>query len=63
MKYENICTKRTYEQNGEQKTVWLRCGTLRTNDEGKRYIELNHLPNIVFYVFEPKEKGTEGEAF
>jgi len=56
MKIENICTKKTYEKNGEDKVVWLRCGTLRTSDDGKKYIELNHLPGQTFYVFEPKEK-------
>ena len=63
MKYDNICTKRTYEQDGKQKNVWLKCGTLRTTEDGKRFIELNHLPGIVFYVFEPKPKEEQGEAF
>jgi hypothetical protein len=63
MKYEDVCTKRTYEKDGQEKTVWLKCGTLRTNDNGNKFLELNHLPNVVFYVFEPKAKTTEGEAF
>jgi len=63
MIYEDICTCKTYTQNGEEKKVWLKCGTLRTNDEGKRFIELNHLPGIAFFVFERKEKSTQGESF
>lgn len=59
MKFENICTKKEYESNGEKKVTWLRCGTLRTNDEGKKFIELNHLPGVTFYVFEPKPKEEE----
>lgn len=56
MKFENICTKKTYKQNDVDKTVWLKCGTLRITDDGKKFIELNHLPGITFYVFPPKEK-------
>lgn len=56
MIYEDVCTRREYEVNGIKKTVWLKCGTLRTNDTGKRFIELNHLPDVSFYVFPKKEK-------
>jgi hypothetical protein len=56
MIYEDICTKREYEVNGVKKVSWLKCGTLRTNDTGKRFIELNHLPDVAFYVFPKKEK-------
>ena len=56
MKYEDIVTKRTYEADGKEKTIWLKCGTLRTTNEGKQFIEFNHLPNITFYVFEQKPK-------
>lgn len=63
MEYKDICTKKTYEQNGEQKIIWLKCGTLRTNDEGKQFIELNHLPNTPFFVFEKKKKEGQREAF
>ena len=65
MKYDDICTKRTYQKDGVDKVTWLKCGTLRTTDDGKRFIELFHLPNVVFYIFEQKKKETEnqGEAF
>ncbi len=65
MKYENICTKRTYQKDGVDKVTWLKCGTLRTTDDGKQFIELNHLPGITFFVFEIKKKedGNQGEAF
>ena len=63
MDYKDICTKKTYDKNGETKVVWLKCGTLRTNDEGKQFIELNHLPNVSFFVFEKKQKEEQGEAF
>lgn len=63
MKYEDICTRKTYDKNGEQKVVWLKCGTMRTNDEGKRFIELNHLPGTTFFVFEQKQKDSAEEGF
>ena len=62
MKFDNICTKKTYKQNDVDKVVWLRCGTLRTTDDGKRFIELNHLPGITFYVFEPKSKDNQASS-
>jgi len=65
MIYEDICTKKEYEVKGEKKTTWLKCGTLRTTDDGKRFIEINLLPSIPFYVFEKKQKKeqTTGEAW
>ena len=51
MKFEDICTRKTYQKDEKEKVVWLKCGTMRTSDEGKRFIELNHLPGITFYVF------------
>jgi len=62
MKFMDIMTKRTYEKNGEQKNVWLKCGTLRINDDGKQFIELNHLPGIPFFVFEQRTKDGTGSA-
>jgi hypothetical protein len=58
MIFEDVCTRREYEVNGIKKTVWLKCGTLRTNDAGKRYIELNQNPYVTLYVF-PKKENTE----
>lgn len=59
MKYFNISTKKTFDQNGAQKTVWLSCGTMRETEDGKRFIELNMFPNTSFYVFEQKPKTKE----
>ena len=59
MKYFDIMTKRTYEKNGEQKNSWLKAGTLRVTDEGKQFIELNHLPDVTFFVFEPKPRDNQ----
>ena len=59
MLIENICTRKEYEQNGEKKVIWLKCGVLKTTDKGKRFIELNHMPNTTFFVFENKPKEEE----
>ena len=56
MKYFDVCTRREYEVNGEKKQQWLRCGTMRVNEKGNKFIELNHLHNTTFYVFEQKER-------
>jgi hypothetical protein len=52
----NICTKKTYQKNGETVTKWLTCGTLRINDDGKFFIEFNDRPDITYFVFDIKEK-------
>lgn len=56
MKYESICTKKTYTKNGEEKTIWLQVGTFKTTDKGQRFIELNMFPNTPFYIFERKKE-------
>jgi hypothetical protein len=57
MDFKNICTCNTYtDKSGNQKKRWLTCGTLKTLDDGRQFIELNHLPNVAFFVFEKKEK-------
>ena len=61
MIYENICTKKEYEVNGVKKTVWLNCGTLRTNDAGKKFIELNQSPDVTLFVFPKKDKESKPE--
>ena len=62
MKYQDLVTKRTWEQNGEQKVKWLNVGTLRTTDDGKQFVEINLLPNTPIYIFDQKDK-TEKEPF
>ena len=61
MIYEDICTKRVYKVNEVEKVAWLKCGTLRTNDAGKRYIELNQNPDVTLYVFPKKDKPAPAE--
>jgi len=60
MDYKDICTKREYEQNGETKTKWFKCGTLKTTDEGKMFIDLFMMPDTSFFVFASKPKTADG---
>ena len=63
MTYKNICTKKTFTSNGEERVKWLQAGTMRITDDGKQFIELNMFPNTPFYVFEQREKVTKEEQF
>lgn len=56
MEIRDIKTKKTYTSKGEEKTLWLNVGCLKTTDDGKQFIELNMYPNTPFFVFERKEK-------
>lgn len=63
MRYEDICTRKSYTKDGQEKVVWLKCGTLRTTDDGKKFIELNMFPATSFFVFAPKAgSDTSGES-
>lgn len=63
MKIFNICTKRTYQKDGQEKTIWSTVGALKIQDSGKQFIELNMFPNTAFYVFEPKPKESVEDVF
>ena len=62
MTFKNICTKKTYQSNGQDKVVWLNVGTLKTLDDGKQFIELNMFPGVSFFVFEPKKKEPQSDS-
>ncbi len=61
MIYKDICTKKVYQKEGVEKVTWLKCGTLRVNDAGKEFIELNQSPDITLFVFPKKEKENNPE--
>ena len=56
MEFKNICTRKQYEKEGTIVTKWLTCGTLRINNDGKMFVEMNDRPETTFYVFDQKEK-------
>ena len=60
----NICTKRTYSKNGEEKAFWPNVGTLTlfeaSGDKKAGYkLELNMFPGTDFAVFEEKPKESK----
>lgn len=62
MQLYNICTKKDYEKNGEQKTKWYKVGFLKIADSGKKYIKLFHQPLTEFFVFERDEHPQKPEG-
>lgn len=63
MIYENICVKKEYTtKSGENKVRWLPVGTLKINDDGKKFIDLNMFPGTSFYVFPQEKKEDQKES-
>ena len=62
MKYQDLVVKKTWEQNGEEKTKWLNVGTIRTTDDGKQYAEINLLPETTIYVFDQKPRENKPQT-
>ena len=52
MQLFNVCSKKVYEQNGEKKVKFYQVGMMKITDAGKQYLQLYHLPQTEFYVFE-----------
>lgn len=52
MKYP-VMSKATYKDaNGKERERWRKIGKLSITSSGKKYLELYHLPNIVYHVFD-----------
>lgn len=56
MKFYDVTNKREYEKNGIKKNVWLKVGTYKETEDGKKFLELNMFPTTPFYIFEQKPK-------
>ena len=55
-KMKNLCIRESYEtKNGSEKTSWNRIGIMFESN-GKEYIKLYHIPNVLICVFEQKKK-------
>lgn len=55
MKLYNIVRAKKYESQGQEKTIWLQVGSMRVNDKGNIFIEMNH-SGQVYNVFPVKPK-------
>lgn len=47
-----ICTRETYEKDGEEKTSWNRIGEIFESKNGKTYCKLYHIPGVLLSIFE-----------
>lgn len=54
MQILDICTKKTFEMNGERRAKWFKAGFLKITDSGRKYICLFHQPMTEFYVMDKK---------
>ena len=50
----NICAKKIYEVNGEEKITWYKVGVLKISDNSRMYVRLFMHPSTEFSVFESK---------
>ncbi|MBK9638159.1 MAG: hypothetical protein IPO63_10210 [Bacteroidetes bacterium] len=50
----NICAKKSYEVNGEEKITWYKIGVLKITDNNRMYLRLFMHPQTEFSVFENK---------
>ena len=59
MKFFNVLTKKEYEENGEMKEKWYRCGLLKVTENGGKYLRMFHLPDTTYYVLDQQEADGE----
>ena len=59
MTFKDIVTLKQYEKDGTTVKKWLKCGTLRINNDNKMYIEMNDRPDITYFVFDQKDKDEQ----
>ena len=58
---KDLCIRESYTgKDGVEKVSWNKIGVLIETKEGKQYVKLYHIPNILINVFEQKKKE---EAF
>ncbi len=59
---KDLVIRESYTNNsGEEKASWNKIGVLFTGKNGKEYVKLNHIPNTLISVFEPKKKDESQE--
>ena len=55
MQLFNVCAKKVYDKDGEKKIKWYKVGLLKITDAGKKYLQLFHLPQTEYFLFENTE--------
>ena len=64
MKIFDVCTRITYEKEGEKKTKWYRAGLMKETENGNKYLRFYHQPEIEYFLFEKvkPEENTSAEG-
>lgn len=62
MQLLNICAKKTYQTQGEEKSIWYKIGVLKISDNNRMYIRLFMHPNTEFFVLENKTQPNDYTA-
>ncbi len=58
MRYLNVFTKKEFTTTeGKTKRSWNQVGVVRISEKGRMYLQMHHLPNIEFYLFEPQTES------
>ena len=63
MRIFNICTRRDYLKDGEQKRKYYKTGELHVDEStGRMFMRLYQSPDIRYYFFDTEEKLPEIDA-
>ena len=55
----NVCARKIYDKDGEKKMKWYKVGLMKISDTGKRYLQMFHLPQTEYYLFEHDKNTPE----
>lgn len=56
MRYLNVFTKKEFTTGeGKAKRSWNQVGVIRISEKGRMYLQMHHLPDVEFYLFEPND--------
>ena len=63
MRYYNVLTKKQFDNNGTNTTLWHKVGIIKVTANGGWFLQLFHQPETDFYIFEEKQKEQEDIQF
>jgi len=54
---KDLCIRESYkDKQGNEQVSWNKIGILIEGKNGKQYIKLYHIPNVLINIFEQKKK-------
>jgi len=63
MQLFNVVSKKEYsDKEGNKKVKFFNVGIMKITDAGKRYLQLFHLPQTEFYIFERDKNQPESQT-